>query len=82
MPVPLHVVLANWAAMIALWAVPYLTLLHHFKIEASDALQWSLVIVAIVGSGSMFHQAWKTSREPRWRASHGLLGRPGFRTKR
>ena len=71
-----NLVLANWAAAMALWAVPYLTLLHHFQLEASEAMQWSLVLVSVAGSASVFLIAWRESRDARWRAAHGLLARP------
>jgi hypothetical protein len=82
MPVPFSVVFANWSAALALWALPYLTLRHQLGLETSDALQWSVLAVAVIGSGRVFHLAWQASREPAWRAAHGLLGRPNSRLTR
>jgi hypothetical protein len=75
-PLSSNTVLANWAALMALWALPYLTLLHHFQLEASQALQWSLLVVGICGTGGVLFMAWKDSCDPAWRAAHGLLRRP------
>lgn len=72
MRVSSNLVMANWAAAMALWAPPYLALLHYFRIEASQAMQWSLVTVGIIGSISIFYMAWKDSRRPSWRVAHGL----------
>ncbi|HEY9451686.1 MAG TPA: hypothetical protein VIR82_03380 [Bradyrhizobium sp.] len=72
MRVSSNLVMANWAAAMAIWALPYLALLHHFGIEPSEAMQWSLVVVGAIGSGSVFYMAWRESRRPSWRASHGL----------
>jgi hypothetical protein len=72
MPVSSNFVMANWAAAMALWALPYLAVLHHFHIEPSALMQWSLVAVGAVGSVSVFTMAWRDSRRPAWRASHGL----------
>ena len=68
-----NLVLSNWAAALALWALPYLTLLHHLRIEASDALQWSLLIAGVAGIGSVLYIAWRDTQDPAWRARHGLL---------
>jgi hypothetical protein len=72
MPVSSNFVMANWAAAMAMWAPPYLALLHHFRIEPSEAMQWSLVAVGVIGSISIFYMAWRESRRPSWRASRGL----------
>jgi hypothetical protein len=76
MPVSSNLVMATWAAAIALWALPYLALLHHVGIEPSQAMQWSLVVIGAIGSGSVFYIAWLESRRPSWRASHGLRPLP------
>jgi hypothetical protein len=68
-----NLVLSNWAAAMALWALPYLTLLHHLRIEVSDALQWSLLVVGVAGIGSVLYTAWRDTQSPAWRARHGLL---------
>jgi hypothetical protein len=75
--VPLGSVLSNWAALIALWALPYLTLLSHFQIDLaqSEALQWLLVAIGASGVISVLFTAWRQTRDPAWRASHGLTTR-------
>ncbi|HZQ13963.1 MAG TPA: hypothetical protein VFB31_14250 [Pseudolabrys sp.] len=67
-------VLANWAALVALWALPYLTLLEHLRVDAaqSQALQWLLAAVGIGGVASTLFVAWRQTRDPAWRARHGL----------
>ena len=77
-------VLANWAALVALWALPYLTLLDHLHSEAahSQVLQWSLAVVGVLGVGRILYVAWQQTRDPVWRARHGLAprGRPNMPT--
>ena len=73
MPSPLSPVLFNWAALVAICALPYLKLRHHFGLETTEAMQWSLVAVGVVGTVGVLFAAWQTSRERAWRASHGLL---------
>lgn len=65
-------VLANWAAAIALWALPYLTLRHHVGHDTTQAMQWSLLAIAVLGSIHVFYVAWRVSRDRAWRAAHGL----------
>jgi hypothetical protein len=74
MPVPLNSVLSNWAAVIALWALPYLTVLDLLRLDGarSDALQWSLLAIGVLGIGSVLYLAWKDTLDPAWRAAHGL----------
>jgi hypothetical protein len=73
MPSLLNPVLSNWAAVVAMWALPYLTLRHHLGLETTDALQWSLVAVSVFGTARVLYVAWRVSRDRAWRASHGLL---------
>ena len=65
-------VLVNWAGLVALWALPYLTLLDHLRVDAahSEILQWSLLAVGALGLVSILYTAWRTSLDPRWRARH------------
>lgn len=67
-------VLSNWAALVALWALPYLTLLNYLHIDAaqSEALQWLLVAIGASGVASILFTAWRQTRDPAWRAKHGL----------
>jgi hypothetical protein len=68
---------------VALWALPYLTLLDHLRVDAarSEILQWSLLIVGALGLISILYTAWRETLDPAWRARHGLAlrkrrGRP------
>ena len=75
--VSLGCVLTNWAALVALWALPYLTLLDHLRLDAarSETLQWSLLGIGVLGIASLLATAWRDTRDPAWRAKHGLLNR-------
>lgn len=73
MPSPVNAVLFNWAAAVALWALPYLTLRDRLGPETTQALQWLLVAISVFGTIGVFYVAWQTSRDRAWRASHGLL---------
>jgi len=72
MPGAFNPAFSNWAALVALWALPYLTLRHHLGVETTEALQWSLVAISVFGTMRVFHVAWQVSRDRAWRASHGL----------
>ena len=65
----------------ALWALPYLTLLNHFRPEAarSETLQWSLVIIGVLGVASLLYVARRETLDPKWRAKHGLTDRERFK---
>jgi hypothetical protein len=67
-------VLVNWAALVALWALPYLTLIDHLHMDAarSEALQWSLLIIGALGLVSVLHATWRETLDPAWRARQGL----------
>jgi hypothetical protein len=62
----------NWAGLVALWALPYLTLLDHLRVDAarSEILQWSLLIVGVLGLVSILYTAWRETLDPAWRARH------------
>jgi hypothetical protein len=68
-------VLVNWAGLVALWALPYLTVLDHLRVDAarSELLQWSLLVVGALGLVSIFYTAWRETLDPAWRARHGLM---------
>jgi len=70
-------VFVNWAALVALWALPYLTLLDHFRPDAarSEILQWSLLIVGALGLVSLLYSVWRETLDPAWRAKHGFAPR-------
>jgi hypothetical protein len=72
--ISLRSVLVNWAGLVALWALPYLTLLDHLRLDAarSEILQWSLLIVGALGLVSILYTAWRETLDPAWRAQHGL----------
>jgi len=72
MPSPLNTVLFNWAALVALCALPYLKLRHHLGLDTTDALQWSLLAIGVAGTVGILHSAWQTSRVRASRAAHGL----------
>jgi len=68
---------------VALWALPYLTLLDHLRVDAarSETLQWSLLIVGALGLVSILYTTWRETLDPAWRARHGFTlrkppGRP------
>ena len=69
--------LSTWAALVALWALPYLTLLDYLRLDVaqSETLQWSLVVIGALGVISVLYTAWRDTLDPRWRASHGLTTR-------
>jgi hypothetical protein len=73
--------LFNWAGLVALWALPYLTLLDHLRLDAahSETLQWSLLVIGALGLISLLYTAWTQTLDPEWRAKHGLTlrKRPG-----
>jgi len=70
-------VLVNWAGLVALWALPYLTLLDHLRLDAahSEILQWSLLIIGAIGLVSILYTAWRETLDPTWRARHGFTPR-------
>ena len=73
--VSLKSILINWAAVVALWAPVYLALLDYLGPESaaqSEPLQWALVIIGIMGIGGVLYACWKDTRDPAWRAAHGL----------
>jgi hypothetical protein len=72
--VSLSSVLFNWAGLVALWALPYLTLLDHLHLDVarSETLQWSLLIIGALGLASLLYTAWRQTLDPVWRARHGL----------
>ena len=74
-PVSIITVLAGLGAVVAFWAPAYLTILDHlgggFSAQ-SEALGWSLLVVGAFGLGSVVYLAWQDTRDPKWRAEHGL----------
>ncbi|HEY6023509.1 MAG TPA: hypothetical protein VIV34_04945 [Pseudolabrys sp.] len=58
----------------ALWALPYLTLLDHLRLDVarSETLQWSLLFIGALGLVSLLYTSWRQTLDPAWRARHGL----------
>jgi hypothetical protein len=76
--------LASIAAVVALWAPAYLTLLDHAGLDSaaeSEALQWALFAVGAAGLATILYVAWRDTRDPAWRAAHPQL-RPAPRGAR
>jgi hypothetical protein len=73
MPSLLGTAFSNWAAAVALWTLPYLTLRHHLGPGTPETLQWLLVAIGVFGTVNVFYVAWRVSSDRAWRASHGLL---------
>jgi hypothetical protein len=79
MSVSLKAALMNWAAIIALWAPVYLSVLDYFghaSMARSELFQWALVVVGVAGLGSVLYAGWKDTRDPAWRAAHRLPPTP------
>lgn len=67
--------LATAAALVALWAPAYLSLLDNFGGEyavRSELFEWLLVVIAAFGLGSVLYLAWQDTKDPTWRANHKL----------
>ena len=78
-PVSMQSALAALGALVALWAPAYLGILDYLgggPIARSEALEWSLLAVGIAGLASVLYLAWKDTRDPVWRAAHGLPRHP------
>lgn len=78
-PVSTITILAGLGAIVAFWAPAYLTILDTLGgglSARSEALGWSLLAVGAFGLGSVIYLAWQDTRDPAWRAVHGLPRRP------
>ena len=78
-PVSIISVLAAFGAVVAFWAPAYLTILDTLGgglSAQSEALGWSLFAVGAFGLGSVVYLAWQDTRDPAWRAAHGMPRRP------
>ena len=74
-PVSIISILAAFGAVVAFWAPAYLAILDHLGgglVANSEALGWSLFAVGAFGLGSVVYLAWQDTRDPAWRAAHGL----------
>ena len=68
-------VVESWSALVGLSGSTYLTLLEELSLELAeyaDSLQWPLLIIGAMGTGSALLSSWKLSREKHWRRQHGL----------
>lgn len=76
----LHIpILAALGAVVAFWAPAYLAILNFLgggPSARSEALEWSLLAVGACGLASVLYLAWRDTRDPAWRAAHGLPRRP------
>jgi hypothetical protein len=74
-PVSIITILAGLGAVVAYWAPAYLRILDALGggfSARSDALAWSLLAVGAAGLASVLYLAWQDTRDPAWRAAHGL----------
>lgn len=76
----LHIpILAALGAIVAFWSPAYLAILDHLgggPAARSEALEWSLFAVGAAGLAGVLYLAWQDTRDPAWRAAHGLPPRP------
>jgi len=75
LPPAITTVLAGAGALVALWAPAYVEILRHLgggRAALPDALGWLLFAVGAAGLGSVVRLAWQDTRDPAWRARHGL----------
>lgn len=58
-------VLESWSALVGMWGASYLELLDELDVElgaVADTLEWPLLIVGALGTGSIAVSSWKASR--------------------
>ena len=70
-------VLESWSALVGLSGSSYLTFLEELSLELAEyaeSLQWPLLIIGAMGTGSVLLSSWKVSRQKAWRRAHGLSG--------
>ncbi len=76
-PSPKRIV-ETWSALVGMWGSTYLALLDELDAElavVSDSLQWPLLIIGALGTGSVIITSWKDSRRQH-RLSNGVASRP------
>jgi hypothetical protein len=69
----------NGLALLGLWGSTYLEFLADLSLEMAETaeeLKLPILMLGVAGMGGAFWSARKLSRDPRWRAKHGLLARP------
>ena len=59
MPSPLNAVFVNWAALVALCALPYLDLRRHLGLQSTDAMEWALVAIGVAGTAAVLCSAFR-----------------------
>ena len=70
-------VVESWSALVGLSSSTYLTLLEEISLEMAqyaESLQWPLLIIGALGTGSALLSSWQLSRQKSWRRAHGLPG--------
>ncbi|MBV9557876.1 MAG: hypothetical protein JO254_12435 [Pseudolabrys sp.] len=58
-------VLESWAALVGIWGASYVTTLKEMTpelAEYAEGLQWPLVLVGAMGTGSALWSSWKIAR--------------------
>jgi hypothetical protein len=84
-PSPKRIV-ETWSALVGMWGSTYLALLDELDAElamVADSLQWPLLIIGALGTGSVIITSWKDSRQRRSReppAGPGFLPGAGRKT--
>ena len=71
-------VLESWSALVGIWGSSYLALLDELDIELgliSETLQWPLLIIGTVGTGSVLVTSWKEVKSRQWPPSRRLAPR-------
>jgi hypothetical protein len=61
-------VLESWSALIGIWGASYIAALKEMSVEMSEyaeSLQWPLLIVGAMGTGSALWSSWKIGRQSR-----------------
>jgi hypothetical protein len=64
-------ILESWSALVGIWGSSYLALVDDLDIELAewgelaDTLQWPLLIVGALGTGSVLYTSWQESRPRR-----------------
>lgn len=73
-PPPKRVV-ESWSALVGISGSTYIATLEELSAEMAvyaEALQWPLLIIGALGTGSTLITSWRVSRDKQWRREHGL----------
>lgn len=71
-------VLESWSALIGIWGSTYLALLDELDAEVaalSETLQWPLLLIGAIGTGSVLYSSWRESRRGQWHGARRLARR-------